>query len=65
MEINQKVRLLLYAVLASFSIVGTSEAASHQLTCGGQGTISQALRTLLPDDTLSISGACNENVVSR
>ncbi len=61
METNHKAKRLLYAVLASFLIVDTNEAAS--LTCGGGQTISAALRTLQPGDTLAVSGACNENVV--
>jgi parallel beta-helix repeat protein len=61
METNHKAKLLLYAVLASFLIVDISEAAS--LACGGGQTVSAALQTLPPGDTLFVSGACNENVV--
>ena len=63
MKTRHKVRLFLYAALASFSIVATSESAPHQLACGGQRRISEALARLKPGDTLSVSGACNENVV--
>jgi parallel beta-helix repeat protein len=35
----------------------------HQLTCGGQGTIGDAVGLFSPGDTLFVSGACNENVV--
>ena len=62
METKQKVRLLLFAILGSFLMVATSGAASFQLNCGHQRTISDALRRLRPSDTLSVSGACNENV---
>ena len=62
METKQKVRLLLFAILGSFLMVATSGAASFQLNCGHQRTISDALRRLRPGDTLSVSGACNENV---
>jgi hypothetical protein len=63
METKQKVRMFLCAMLASFSIVATSQPAMSQLTCGGGQTISAALRTLRPGDTLFVSGTCNENVV--
>ena len=60
MDMKLNAKLLLFAMLASVLIVATGDAAS--LTCGGQ-TISAALRTLPPGDTLLVSGACNENVV--
>jgi parallel beta-helix repeat protein len=60
METSQNIKLSLYAMLLSFLIAPTSQAAS--LTCGGQ-TISAALRTLPPGDTLFVSGTCSENVV--
>src|SRR5918995_3539443 len=60
MEMKLNAKLLLYAMLLSFLMAPTSEAAS--LTCGGQ-RISAALRTLQPGDTLFVSGACTENVV--
>jgi hypothetical protein len=63
METKQKIRLLLFATLGSFLMVATSEAASFQLICGHQRTISDALRRLRPGDTLSVSGTCNENVL--
>jgi hypothetical protein len=63
MQIKQNIRLLLFAALASFSIVATSESAPHQLACGGQRTLSEALGRLKPGDTLLVSGTCNENVV--
>jgi parallel beta-helix repeat protein len=62
METKQKIRLLLFATLGSFLMVATSGAAPFQLICGHQRTISDALRRLRPGDTLSVSGACNENV---
>lgn len=62
MQTKQNIRLFLFAALTSASIVATSDAASPQLTCGGQ-TISATLRTLQPGDTLFVSGTCNENVV--
>jgi parallel beta-helix repeat protein len=62
METKQKIRLFLFATLGSFLMVATSDAASFQLVCGHKRTISDALRRLRPGDTLSVSGACNENV---
>jgi parallel beta-helix repeat protein len=62
MGTKQKIRLLLFATLGSFLMVATSGAASVQLICGHQRTISDALRRLRPGDILSVSGACNENV---
>ena len=62
METKQKIRLLLFATLGSFLMVATSGAAPFQLICDHQRTISDALRRLRPGDTLSVSGACNENV---
>jgi parallel beta-helix repeat protein len=38
-------------------------SALRQLTCGGQRTISDAVRSLRPGDTLFVTGACSENVV--
>jgi parallel beta-helix repeat protein len=61
METKQKVRLFLCATLA-FSTAASGQPAMSQLTCGGE-TISAALRTLQPGETLFVSGACNENVV--
>jgi parallel beta-helix repeat protein len=63
METKQKARIFLCAMLVSFSMAATGEAATHQLTCSGQQTISAALRGLQAGDTLSVSGTCNENVV--
>jgi parallel beta-helix repeat protein len=60
MDMKLNAKMLLFAMLASVLIVTPGDAAS--LTCGGQ-TISAALRTLPPGDTLAVSGACNENVV--
>src|SRR5687767_9225222 len=60
MEMKLNAKLLLYAMLASVLIVATGDAAS--LICGGQ-TITAALRTLPPGDTLFVSGSCTENVV--
>ncbi len=60
MDMKLNAKLLLYAMLASVLIVATGDAAS--LTCGGQ-TISAALRTLPPGDTLFVSGTCTENLV--
>jgi parallel beta-helix repeat protein len=60
MQTKQNIRLFLFAALTSVSIVAISEAAS--LACGDQ-TISAALRTLQPGDTLPVSGACNENLL--
>ena len=34
----------------------------HTLTCGGQRTIGDALKTLKPGDTLLVTGTCNESV---
>ena len=62
METKQKIRLLLFATLGSFLMVGTSGAASFHFICGQQRTISEALRRLRPGDTLFVSGACSENV---
>jgi parallel beta-helix repeat protein len=62
METKQKISLLLFAILGSFLMVATSGAASYQLVCGQQRTITEALRRLPPGDTLSVSGACSENV---
>jgi parallel beta-helix repeat protein len=62
METKQKIRLVLFAMLGSFLMVATSGAASFQLICGHQRTISDALRRLRPGDTLFVSGACHENV---
>jgi parallel beta-helix repeat protein len=62
METKQKISLLLFAILGSFLTVATSGAASYQLVCGQQRTITEALRRLPPGDTLSVSGACSENV---
>jgi parallel beta-helix repeat protein len=63
METKPKIKLLLFAMLGSFLMVATSEAAPHQLTCGGRRTIGDALRHLRPGATLFVSGTCNENVV--
>jgi parallel beta-helix repeat protein len=63
METKQKISLLLFAILGSFLMVGTSGAATFQLVCGQQRTITEALRRLPPGDTLFVSGACNENVL--
>ena len=62
METKQKIRVLLFAALGTFLMVATSGAASFQLVCGQQQTISDALRRLGPGDTLFVSGACSENV---
>jgi parallel beta-helix repeat protein len=62
METKQKIGLLVFAVLGSLLMVGTSGAATFQLVCGQKRTITEALRRLPPGDTLSVSGACNENV---
>jgi parallel beta-helix repeat protein len=62
METRQKIRLFLFAMLGLFSMVATSGAASFQLICGQKRTITDAVRHLRPGDTLSVSGACNENV---
>jgi parallel beta-helix repeat protein len=62
METKQKISLLLFTILGSFLMVATSGAASYQLVCGQQRTITEALRRLPPGDTLSVSGACSENV---
>jgi parallel beta-helix repeat protein len=43
--------------------VTTSEAATDELACGSQRTISEALGQLKPGDTLLVSGACTENVL--
>src|SRR4029453_5404930 len=52
-----------FAMLGPFFIVATSGAATFQLVCGQQRTITEALRRLPPGDTLFVSGACNENVL--
>ena len=62
METKQKIKLLLFAMLGSFLMVATSGAESYQFVCGQQRTISGALQRLRPGETLSVSGACNENV---
>jgi parallel beta-helix repeat protein len=63
METKQKITLLLFATLGTFLMVATSGAATFQFVCGQQRTISDALQRLRPGDTLSVSGACNENVL--
>jgi parallel beta-helix repeat protein len=63
METKQKISLLLFAMLGSFLMVATSGAETYQFVCGQQGTISGAVQRLRPGDTLSVSGACNENVL--
>ena len=63
METKQRIRLFLFATLWLFLMVATSRAASFQLICGHKRTISDALQRLRPGDTLSVSGACNENVL--
>src|SRR4030095_1053136 len=63
METRQKIKLLLFATLGSFLMVASSGAATFQLVCGQQRTITEALRRLPPGDTLLVSGACNENVL--
>ena len=62
MKTKQIIRLVLFATLGSFLMVGTSGAATSQFVCGQQGTLSDALRRLQPGDTLFVSGACSENV---
>jgi parallel beta-helix repeat protein len=63
METKQNIRVLLFSALGLLLTVSISESASHQLACGSQRTISEALGVLRPGDTLLVSGACNENVV--
>jgi parallel beta-helix repeat protein len=63
METKHKIRVLLLAMLGSFLMAATSQAATFHLICGHQRTITDALRRLRPGDTLSVSGACNENVL--
>jgi parallel beta-helix repeat protein len=63
METKQKIELLLFGMLGSLLMVATSGAATFQLVCGHQRTISDAVRRLRPGDILSVSGACNENVL--
>src|SRR5215510_872304 len=62
MDTKQKIRLLLFAMVGSFLIVATGGAATFQIVCGQKRTITEALRRLPPGDTLSVSGACSENV---
>jgi parallel beta-helix repeat protein len=63
MEAKPRMRVLLFSTLGLLMTVSISESASHQLTCGSQLTINEALGQLDPGDTLLVSGACNENVV--
>ncbi len=63
METKQQIRLFFFAMLGSFLMVASSGAATFQLVCGQQRTITEALRRLPPGDTLFVSGACNENVL--
>ena len=63
METKQQIRLFFFAMLGSFLMVASSGAATFQLVCGQQRTITEALRRLPPGDTLLVSGACNENVL--
>jgi len=62
MDTKQKIRLLLFAMVGLFLMVATGGAATFQLVCGQKRTITEALRRLPPGDTLSVSGACSENV---
>jgi parallel beta-helix repeat protein len=43
--------------------VGRAQTAVHTLTCGRQGPIADALKTLNPGDTLLLIGTCHENLV--
>jgi hypothetical protein len=63
METKRKIRLLLFATLGTFLMAAASGAETFQFVCGQQRTITEALRRLPPGDTLSVSGACNENVL--
>jgi parallel beta-helix repeat protein len=60
---TKPMKVLLFSTLGLLLSVSISESSNEQLACGGQRTISEALRQLNPGDTLFVSGACNENVV--
>jgi parallel beta-helix repeat protein len=62
METKQKRRPLVFATLGTFLMVASSGAETFQFVCGQQRTISGAVQRLEPGDTLSVSGACSENV---
>jgi parallel beta-helix repeat protein len=62
METKQKRRPLVFATLGTFLMVASSGAETVQFVCGQQRTISGAVQRLEPGDTLSVSGACSENV---
>ncbi len=63
METKAKIKVLLFSTLGLLLTISSSESASDQLACGGQRTISEALRQLNPGDTLFVNGACNESLV--
>jgi parallel beta-helix repeat protein len=56
---------LTLGVLACAGMLSTNalaDAGTHQLLCGGQRTVADALGQLNPGDTLLVSGACIENI---
>lgn len=63
MEPKRKITLVLLIALGLYIEVTTSDAATDELACGSQRTITEALGHLKPGDTLLVSGACTENVV--
>jgi parallel beta-helix repeat protein len=62
METKQKRRPFVFATIGTFLMVASSGAETYQFVCGQQRTISGAVQRLEPGDTLSVSGACSENV---
>jgi hypothetical protein len=59
---NSGTLLLAVVFLWSNPSVARAQTATHRLTCGPERTISQAIKTLKPGDTLLVSGTCNENL---
>jgi parallel beta-helix repeat protein len=63
MEPKRTIKLFLLIGLGLFIEITTSHAATDELVCGSDRTITEALEQLKAGDTLLVSGGCTENVV--